>query len=111
MPPVITCEGLGVPIYFYLEIVWFSTILTVVILFDYSVYLGNSISCGIIAVLLFFYNHKECTRVQWTPPLRESFAYPVILSQMYMLTMILREGTQQNVGKVSKELFLVRRNI
>ncbi|CAD1480605.1 unnamed protein product, partial [Heterotrigona itama] len=104
LPPVTSCEGLGVPVYFYLEIVWVFTIFTVAILFYYAVFLGNSLNSGIIAVLLFFYNHNECTRVQWTPPLRESFAYPVLLSQMYMLTVIIRESTIRDPQKVPKDL-------
>ncbi|XP_016906193.1 probable C-mannosyltransferase DPY19L1 isoform X1 [Apis cerana] len=104
LSPVTSCEGLGVPVYFYLEIVWTSTILTVAILFYYATFLGNSLYSGFIAVLLFFYNHNECTRVQWSPPLRESFAYPVLLCQMYTLTLILREGTQQNRQKIPKDL-------
>ncbi|XP_033336493.2 C-mannosyltransferase dpy-19 [Megalopta genalis] len=106
VPPVTSCEGLGVPVYFYLEMVWISTMFTAATLFHYSVYLGNSVSSGVVTILLFFYNHNECTRVQWTPPLRESFAYPVILYQMYMLTVILREGSRQDWRKLPTDLIL-----
>lgn len=107
VPPVTSCEGLSVPVYFYLEIVWYCSMCMVGVLFNYAAYLGNSIDSGIIAIFFFFYNHNECTRVQWTPPLRESFAYPALLCQMYMLTVFLREGTLQKPRKVSMYLFQV----
>lgn len=39
----------------------------------------------------YFYSIKQSTRVQWTPPLRESFGYPLILAQILAVSWCLRQ--------------------
>ncbi|XP_058809529.1 probable C-mannosyltransferase DPY19L1 isoform X2 [Phymastichus coffea] len=94
---ITSCEGFGVPVYFYLEGVWFFSFFTGFVMFMYAYKLSDSIGGGIISVSLFFFNHTECTRVQWTPPLRESFAYPTLLYQMYLLTFILKKEKKRDL--------------
>ena len=45
---------------------------------------------GCMTVLMFLFNHTESTRVMWTPPLRESFAMPLIMIQLLALSHALR---------------------
>ncbi|KAI1729167.1 q-cell neuroblast polarization domain-containing protein [Ditylenchus destructor] len=75
LPPVESCDGIGsvLPSIFLLGVVISDT------------YLG-----GILAAASFLFNHGEATRVQWTPPLRESFAYPIFIFQMVALSASLK---------------------
>ncbi|XP_009330694.1 PREDICTED: probable C-mannosyltransferase DPY19L1 [Pygoscelis adeliae] len=90
LSPVESCEGLGDPASFYVAVIFLLNGLMMSLFFIYGTYLSGSRLGGIITVVCFFFNHGECTRVMWTPPLRESFSYPFLVLQMLLLTYILR---------------------
>ncbi|XP_055490638.1 dpy-19-like 1, like isoform X3 [Leucoraja erinacea] len=88
--PVDSCEGMGDPAHFYVTFVFLLNGFMMSLFFIYGTYLSRSRLGGVITVACFFFNHGECTRVMWTPPLRESFSYPFLILQMLLLTRILR---------------------
>ncbi|KAM9308244.1 protein C-mannosyl-transferase DPY19L1 [Gastrophryne carolinensis] len=98
LSPVESCEGLGEPAYFYVTFIFILNGLMMSVFYLYGTYVSASKLGGIFTVICFFYNHGESTRVMWTPPLRESFSYPFLVLQMFLLTYILRTP---NVGKHS----------
>ncbi|CAH6858375.1 Dpy19l2 [Phodopus roborovskii] len=88
-----SCEGLGDPACFYVGVIFILNGLMMGLFFIYGTYLSGSQLGGLITVVCYFFNHGEATRVMWTPPLRESFSYPFLVLQMYVLTTILRTST------------------
>uniref|UniRef100_A0A915PIX6 DUF4220 domain-containing protein n=1 Tax=Setaria digitata TaxID=48799 RepID=A0A915PIX6_9BILA len=88
LPPVVSCEGIGNEHYFYVTMVFALASTVAATIFLFGVLLSNTCLGGIIAICCFFFNHGQATRVQWTPPLRESFGYPVFLAQILVITHI-----------------------
>ncbi|PIC40487.1 hypothetical protein B9Z55_011813 [Caenorhabditis nigoni] len=88
--PVESCEGIGNPHYFYITGVFVVAGTVATSLFYLGVLVSDSIFGGILSVLCFAFNHGEATRVQWTPPLRESFAFPFIIGHIAILTYIIK---------------------
>uniref|UniRef100_A0A3B4XQM2 Dpy-19-like 1, like (H. sapiens) n=1 Tax=Seriola lalandi dorsalis TaxID=1841481 RepID=A0A3B4XQM2_SERLL len=78
LTPVDSCEGMGDPAYFYVACVFLLNGVMMSLFFIYGAYLSGSRLGGIVTTMCFFFNHGESTRVMWTPPLRESFAYPFL---------------------------------
>lgn len=101
---VISCEGSREAPVFYVNCVFSLAGLTVFGLVLSGWQVANSGSGGsggaaslaitiwgaVLPALAFFFNHGEATRVQWTPPLRESFAYPFFVLQQSLLIWLLR---------------------
>uniref|UniRef100_A0A2K6GKU9 Dpy-19 like C-mannosyltransferase 1 n=1 Tax=Propithecus coquereli TaxID=379532 RepID=A0A2K6GKU9_PROCO len=85
LSPIESCEGLGDPACFYVAVIFILNGLMMALFFIYGTYLSGSRLGGLVTVLCFFFNHGECTRVMWTPPLRESFSYPFLVLQMLLI--------------------------
>ncbi|XP_077383522.1 dpy-19-like 1, like [Festucalex cinctus] len=101
LTPVDSCEGLGDPAYFYVTCVFLLNGVMMSLFFLYGAYLSGSRLGGIVTTVCFFFNHGESTRVMWTPPLRESFAYPFLVLQMLLLTFILRTRNPSRMALVA----------
>ncbi|PIK34422.1 putative C-mannosyltransferase DPY19L1 isoform X2, partial [Apostichopus japonicus] len=81
-----SCEGMGDIAIFYVNSIFFWNGCMMSAFFSLAVLFSGSLFGGFIAVAAFFYNHGECTRVQWTPPLRESMGYPFFILQLLAIT-------------------------
>eukprot|EP00116_Pleurobrachia_bachei_P003509 sb/3463771/ len=92
LSPVTSCDGLGDEMVFYVNCVFAMAGLQVSIMFYFGSHLAGNILGGLLAVSSFFYNHSECSRVQWIPALRESFSFPLLLLQTLLLSQTLRNG-------------------
>ncbi|XP_068625984.1 protein C-mannosyl-transferase DPY19L1 [Battus philenor] len=90
-----SCVGIGHPMFFYLEAIWWLAGLTVAAIFLHAVTLSESFFGGLLAVFNYFANHSECTRVQWAPNERENLALPLLLLQSWLLTLQLREKSKK----------------
>merc|ERR1719187_353775 len=111
MEPVQSCIGLQDPPNFYISLVWIAAGATASLIFLLGYYLSGSIFGGLMPVVSFFYNHGECTRVMWTPPLRESFAFPICLAQILAVSITtrnIRPGWKNILSiSVSTTLFII----
>uniref|UniRef100_A0A8D3AY38 Dpy-19-like 1, like (H. sapiens) n=1 Tax=Scophthalmus maximus TaxID=52904 RepID=A0A8D3AY38_SCOMX len=83
LTPVDSCEGMGDPAYFYVTCVFMLNGVMMSLFFIYGSYLSGSRLGGVVTTMCFFFNHGESTRVMWTPPLRESFAYPFLVASLF----------------------------
>ncbi|KAI6225317.1 C-mannosyltransferase dpy-19 [Aphelenchoides fujianensis] len=90
LPPVMSCEGIGNMHYFYMYGVFAIAGSVLASIFLVGALISNSYVGGLLSAVAFVANHGQATRVQWTPPLRESFGYPAFALQLFFLSWILR---------------------
>ena len=101
-PPVESCEGVGDRMYFYIHTVYWMNGAMMSVFFLLAAYLSNSLVGGVITVSAFFFNQGECTRVQWTPSLRESFAYPICVLHFAVVCHLLKSCHGKTSSSSSK---------
>jgi len=94
--PVQSCEGIGDDHYFYVFPIWWLTGFLMFAVFVYGATVSESIWGGLIAVSCYFFNHGEATRVMWTPPLRESWSFPFLIIQLFLVTKIIASNSSAN---------------
>lgn len=87
MDSVLSCEGFGEPIYFYLSVLWSLSGITVFLLYFYGFFLSRNFIGGIAAVVYYFTVHDTSTNVHKTPMMRENFAFPFILMQVFYVNL------------------------
>ncbi|VDL97711.1 unnamed protein product [Schistocephalus solidus] len=117
---VLSCDGLREPPTFYVNVVYFLAGLTTLGLSLSGWLVANcglphpslshamiSIWGAILPVCAFFFNHKEATRVQWTPPLRESFSYPFFVVQQTALLWLLKDSSRTRPLRLLKCLLFI----
>ncbi|KAK6744074.1 hypothetical protein RB195_011024 [Necator americanus] len=105
LSPVESCEGVGNSHYFYINHVFALAGTTAGWIFLLGILVSDSLLGGLVAVLAFAFNHGEATRVQWTPPLRESFAFPMIIAQIAVVTYILKNQCSGALYSMAVALF------
>ncbi|CAH0599343.1 unnamed protein product [Chrysodeixis includens] len=107
LAPVESCVGLGQPVFFYLEAVWWLAGLTVAALFLHAAALSESTLGGLVAVAQYFGNHAEVTRVQWAPNERENFAAPLLLLQAWLVSRQLRDSRARTTFQLQVSIFIL----
>ncbi|OON15419.1 hypothetical protein X801_08780 [Opisthorchis viverrini] len=103
---IVSCVGLAEPSYFYIGSIFFLAAFVIISLVWSGWSVASSASSildsrdtlasywlpvwgALLPVMAYFFNHREATRVQWVPPLRENFAYPFFtLQQAWLLHLL-----------------------
>ncbi len=92
-----SCEGISDHFYFYVNSIFaFNSIVCGLVFLNSYIISGFSLFGGLLSVLMFGYNHSNCSRVQWTPNLRESFGYPIYLLLHCYINYCLESQSQLN---------------
>lgn len=111
LPTVRSCEGPGEPTIFYVQAVLLlnGLMLAFFCLCGYLVS-GGTFTGAVVTSASYFFNHRECTRVQWSPPLRESFAYPfLVMQQLFLVVLLQKRNADQVCVSLCDLAFLIGR--
>ncbi|GAB0092260.1 C-mannosyltransferase dpy-19 homolog [Sergentomyia squamirostris] len=103
----VNCEGMGEPINFYLEFIWWTSGMTIFFLYLFGTYLSNHVFSGIATVIYYFVLHENATRVSEFPFARENFAILFIVWQIFYLTMCIARLNIKKTTKILTENYIM----
>ncbi|PIK54707.1 putative C-mannosyltransferase DPY19L3 isoform X2 [Apostichopus japonicus] len=83
------------PIIFYIHFIFALHGIYLITLFGLGWLLGNSWLSGLLASAFYVCNRSHTTRVDFTVPLRESFAIPILYVQLFSVTLYLRSSAKE----------------
>lgn len=84
---ILSCEGYGEPIYFYLSVVWTLSGITVFLLYMYGYFLHRNLIAGCVVIVYYFCMHESATNIHRQPMSRQNFALPFIIWQTFYLNL------------------------
>ncbi|XP_071515265.1 protein C-mannosyl-transferase DPY19L3-like [Panulirus ornatus] len=95
------------PSIFYVSSVFGLHGVFVAVLYITAWYLSDSVLAGAIAVILFIVHRIDTTRVNYTVPLRESFAIPLLFLQLFLLCTFIKSYKWQRIKMMAIFLLTV----
>ncbi|XP_062510645.1 probable C-mannosyltransferase DPY19L3 isoform X1 [Corticium candelabrum] len=89
------------PIYFYIDAVFSLHGIYMVAVYCTAWLLSGSWISGLLSVTFFAFNRRDMTRIDFTVPLRENWAYPFLFLQLFFVTLYVKVDVLACIRKLA----------
>lgn len=102
---IVECQS--APFQFYLESVWFCGGVTIILIYLYALHLNGSVQSALYAAVCYLMSHSYAGIIYEKPMARENFALPLILMQMFYLSMYMENSKQSGYQRENILMVLI----